>query len=154
MHSERLFCPWLFQSKQRKICTCCSSIIMSLTRESFQMLLGKLCFRVMFGHGLPSCKACIMTIQLVLACLCFHLLSLLFSSMFAFSFQGLAHLKAEQGTLFSLALYCFCFCAPLIGLVLGHSLCARRQDARGHSCAVMIPSLLCNSRTARLCCVL
>lgn len=44
---------------------------------------------------------------LVLACLCVHLLSLFSSSVFAFSFQGLAHLKAEQGTLSSVALYFF-----------------------------------------------
>lgn len=74
---------------------------LSVSSESFQMLLGKLCFQS-DCHGLPSCKACLMTIQLQY----WRVFTFSFSSsVFAFSFQGLAHLKAEQGTLSSL--YCF-----------------------------------------------
>lgn len=98
----------------------------------------------------------------VLACLCVHPLSLFSSSVFAFSFQGLAHLKAEQGTLFSVALYFFLpFFAVFIGLVLGHLHLCTWQVVRVHLCAdgVMIPLLPWNSKMVcvcvcvRVCCV-
>lgn len=139
---------WLFQSKQVNICICFCNYL-SLTSGSFPIYLGKLCFQS-DCHGLPSCKACIMTIQLQYWRACFHLLFSLFLCVcFLLPRSGSPEGRARYSFL-SRALYCLFSSAALIGLVLGHSLCALWQVLRVHWCAV-IPSLLWNSRMVCLC---